>query len=299
MGGAAPPILFLERKLFMPVIRISVPEDIPVQRELWALAFGDAGAYVDNFYENYYRPERVLVLEENGIVRAMTAWFDTSLAVPGRKPLRAAYLYAVATHPDVRGRGFSGQLLSWADEHFRSLGFDAVTTVPAQPSLHHFFARNGFQECFTHDQRNFVPAGPVSTPSFVLDPVSPARYGELRELLLADLPHITYPLDALTYQAGCCHVSGGGLYAADTGYGLALLCAEGTEDGRLLLKELLGMPEAQHALLAALPALLPNFSGIYRIPGEKVPFGMLKILNKPERNGWNWQSNAYLGLAFD
>ena len=42
--------------------RPSVPADIPRQRELWFLAFGDDGAYVDNFYHNYYRPERVLVL---------------------------------------------------------------------------------------------------------------------------------------------------------------------------------------------------------------------------------------------
>ena len=35
-------------------IRISRPEDIPRQRELWQLAFGDDGAYVDNFYNAYY-----------------------------------------------------------------------------------------------------------------------------------------------------------------------------------------------------------------------------------------------------
>ena len=29
--------------------RISTPADIPRQRELWQLAFGDGGAYVDNF----------------------------------------------------------------------------------------------------------------------------------------------------------------------------------------------------------------------------------------------------------
>ena len=44
-------------------IRISRPEDIPRQRELWQLAFGDDGAYVDNFYNAYYQPERVLLLE--------------------------------------------------------------------------------------------------------------------------------------------------------------------------------------------------------------------------------------------
>ncbi len=49
--------------------RISTPADIPRQRELWQLAFGDDGAYVDNFYHTYYKPERMLMLEEDGVVR--------------------------------------------------------------------------------------------------------------------------------------------------------------------------------------------------------------------------------------
>ena len=32
-------------------IRTSVPEDIPAQRQLWKLAFGDEDAYIDNFYQ--------------------------------------------------------------------------------------------------------------------------------------------------------------------------------------------------------------------------------------------------------
>ena len=96
-------------------IRISRPEDIPRQRELWQLAFGDDGAYVDNFYNAYYQPERVLLLEEDGVVQAMTAWFETTFAVPGQGRYRAAYLYAVATHPEARGRGLAGQLLAGAD----------------------------------------------------------------------------------------------------------------------------------------------------------------------------------------
>ena len=59
------------------LLRPSVPEDVPVQRTLWSLSFGDERAYINNFYKNYYRPDRVLVLEVEGAVRAMTAWFST------------------------------------------------------------------------------------------------------------------------------------------------------------------------------------------------------------------------------
>jgi len=279
-------------------IRLSVSADIPALRQLWTLAFGDGGPYLDNFFDNYYRPERMIVLEEAGEVRAMTAWFDTTFTLPGEGEYRAAYLYAVATHPDCRGRGLAGKLLAWADDHFRTLGIPAVTTVPAEPSLHNFFGANGFRECFAHDELT-IPVQTGGTAPFALDRLAPRTYGELREALLMDRPHITFPVDALAYQDGCCRISGGGLYAADTGCGVALLCAEGMADGTLLLKELLGQPDACDTLLKYLPSLLPDFSGIYRVPGKNIPFGMLKWLDKTLAAQWNWEILGYLGLAFD
>ena len=279
--------------------RVSVPGDIPAQRELWGLCFGDEGAYVDNFYRTCYRPDRVLVLEDGGGVRAMTAWFDTRFVVPGRGSFRAAYLYAVATHPQCRGRGLAGALLAWADDHFRQLGVEGVTTVPAQPSLHRFFGANGFRECFTHTQRTLSPV-PRGEGTLALEPVSPEAYARLREERLAERAHIALDGEALAYQAGASALApGGGLYVLSTPWGRAGLCAEGMEDGRLLVKELLAPPQAQPQVLEELPRLLPGWSGILRVPGEEVPFGMLKWLSPALADAWPWDWTAYLGLAFD
>ena len=76
----------------MLLTRPSRPDDIPAQRQLWNLAFGDDGAYIDNFYRTYYEPQRMLVLEEDGAVRSMTAWFDTTFVVPGQGEYRVIHL---------------------------------------------------------------------------------------------------------------------------------------------------------------------------------------------------------------
>lgn len=282
-------------------IRTSRPEDVPRQRELWQLAFGDDGAYVDNFYHTYYRPERVLLLEEDGVVRAMTAWFETNFAVPGQGRYRAAYLYAVATHPEARGRGLAGQLLAGADRIFREWGIPAVTTVPAEPSLHRFFGRNGFRECFVDGQfsapRECRPTPPGAA---FLERLTPGEYRQLREGLLAGTAHIDLPQEALAYQAGACALaSGGGLYAVQTPHGRVALCAEGMESGRLLVKELLCPPEDLDWVLECLPGLLPRWSFAWRAPGGSHPFGMLKWLDPELERSWDWDSTAYLGLAFD
>ena len=86
----------------MERIRLSTTTDIPALRRLWTLAFGDSGPYLDNFFDTYYRPERMIVLEQQGEVLAMSAWFDTTFVLPGEGECRAAYLYAVATHPGRR-----------------------------------------------------------------------------------------------------------------------------------------------------------------------------------------------------
>ena len=284
----------------MSVLRISQTTDIPRLRELWTLAFGDGGAYLDNFFQVYYRPERMVVLEEEGRLLAMTAWFDTALSLPDGSSHRAAYLYAVATHPQARSRGLAGKLLAWADDYFRELGIPAVTTVPAEPSLHRFFGRNGFRECFVHREERYTGPTDGRPASFSLEPVPPAIYASFRESLLAGTAHIVLPEEAVAYQAGACALApGGGLYAADTGRGGALVCAEGMEDGRLLIKELLGCREAVEALLPHLNTLLPGWCGVYRTPGSGTAFGMLKWLEPAREKAWDWDSTAYLGLAFD
>lgn len=287
--------------------RLSVPADIPAQRALWQLAFGDSDTYIDNFYRSYYRPQQVLVLEEDGAVRSMTAWFDTTFVVPGWGEYRAAYLYAVATHPDHRGRGLAGQLLAGADDYFRQIGIPAVTTVPAEPSLHDFFGGNGFRECFRtlgsrlHREELSLP------PSNILRPASPEEYGRVREILLADIPHIAYPADALAYQAGCCALGNGGLFTGEAETGPVCLCAEQADDDLVIAKECLGSD--MRPVLLDLPRIAPAQQWEIRRPcpqelsvsagQDPGKFAMLKWLDPALEKSWDWSTVGYLGLAFD
>ena len=70
-------------------------------------------------------------------------------------------------------------------------------------------------------------------------------------------------------------------------------------DGSLLVKELLCPPRVLEEVLAQLPGLLPRWSGLYRIPDGDTPFGMLKWLDPALERAWEWNTAAYLGLAFD
>jgi len=281
----------------MSVLRPSCKEDIPRLRLLWELAFGDGGDYVDNFFHNYYAPERVLVLEEEGEVQSMTAWFGSTLRLPHGGTDRCAYLYAVATHPDCRGKGYAGALLRYCGQHLKGLGYQGLTTVPARAELHMFFAQNGFQEYFVQQEAEYTASPGVSVKGTLVS-ITPEEYRTWRETLLRDTAHIDLDLEGIQYQAGACARSGGGLFHYAGAEGTALLCVEGADDKLYFLKELLGGEQAIRAALAC----LPYGSGrryVVRRPGGTWKFGMLQWLTPEREQTWNWDNGAYLGPAFD
>jgi ribosomal protein S18 acetylase RimI-like enzyme len=56
------------------------------------------------------------------------------------------YLAEIHVHPERRGRGVGGRLLSWAEERGSELGFTRIwlTTGSGNPSRH-LYERHGFQ----------------------------------------------------------------------------------------------------------------------------------------------------------
>ncbi|MBO5339590.1 MAG: GNAT family N-acetyltransferase [Oscillospiraceae bacterium] len=279
----------------MMQLRPSCTGDVPRLKQLWKLAFGDEDSYIDHFFARYYRPERMLVLEEDGGVQAMTAWFDMPLVSARGEEYPAAYLYAVATDPDRRGRGLAGKLLAFADCWLKGQGFSCVTTVPARADLHAFFGQNGFEECFALEQRQCRPD--TRTDPARLESASAAQYGLLREKLLAGRDHVAYAPAALEYQAGTCALSGGGLYrVGETG----CACVEVAGDEVFVKELLLAEGQQRQTALSAIAKAHPAGCYWVRTPyarGEKWAFAMVKWLI-PRPAGWDGET-AYLGLAFD
>lgn len=277
------------------VLRVSEQGDVPALKQLWKLAFGDEDGYIDHFFTTYYTPERMLVTEEDGVVRAMTAWFDMPLVSAEGVVFPSAYLYAVATHPDCRGRGMAGKLLRFAGQWLAERGFVCLTTVPARPDLHVFFGQNGFEEYFSLCQQEYRPCQWVALDGLL--PVCAEEYNRLREHWLEGTDHIAYALPSLEYQRGVCALSGGGLYRfGETG----CACVEVAGD-EVFVKELLCPLQEREVAMAAVADGYPAKRYWVRTPyeeqGEKWEFAMLKwFAPKPERNK---KTAPYLGLAFD
>ena len=248
---------------------IDTPKDTAPLRRLWQQAFGDPEEFLDIFFSVAYSPDRCRCLYEDGQLGAALYWFDVSC---GGQSM--AYLYAVATHPDFRGRGLCRRLMADTEAHLEALGYTGVLLVPEKPSLREMYAKMGYEEGTTVSE---FSCGMGESP-VALGSVTPEEYARLRRGLLPP-GGVVQEGENLTFLAAQAR-----LYAGED-----FLIAAWQDGGVLHAMELLGNADAAPGILKALG--FPR--GIFRTPGKEQPFAMFKALREDAARP------RYFGFAFD
>lgn len=242
---------------------------LPGLRRLWQQAFGDSTEFIDGFFRTGFSPERCRCVETEGQVAAALYWFDCLWE--GRK---IAYIYAVATEKDFRGKGVCRALMEDTHRHLQSLGYAGAALVPSEEGLFALYGGLGY--------RSFCPMKTLDiTPGkekVSVQPISPAQYAELRA---ERLPRggIVQGGDTLSFLA-----SYAGFYVGGSG----LFCAA-QEGDTLYFQEFLGEPEELPGIVAALGAKRAKV----RLPGGEKPFAMYRSFTE------DGQLPSYLGIALD
>ena len=125
--------------------KISALHLTPEQREmriLWHDIFGDEVAEIDAFLVEH-SDAVPFIHKENGRVVAML--FVVPLQMWEEQ---IAYIYAVATHPDYRGRGIASKLLSEALQYIDECGkFGISALIPSSTESKRLYERLGFEDC--------------------------------------------------------------------------------------------------------------------------------------------------------
>ena len=165
-------------------IRLAQPSDRDGICALWQQVFGDSRETVEQFFEAFPRC-RSYVLREQGQVLSMVHALPQTLS----PDVPAAYVYAVATAPEHRGRGLCRRLMEAACEDLRKEGFRLTVLTPASPSLFDFYGAMGYEPIFTRAHSTFSGGTPVSPETYLL----------LRERILRDVPHMVCDLQTLRY----------------------------------------------------------------------------------------------------
>ncbi len=240
-------------------------------KALWRTVFGDPSEVIDAFFSAFYAPELcVKELSDGKTVSACYIMPLGDLVYPDGERERCASVYALATLPELRGRGAATRVTEEAVSRAKELGFKSVVLHPATEKLFGFYRRRGFRTAFR--ARGLLAAKECTSEP---ERVSPAEYRAIREELLRGRLHIDHDERSLAFQDTLCTFSGGGLFRTAEG----CFIAEGSE-----IKELLG-GACTGTLYSGLPARTPCGDG------EGVPFGMI-YSERPAEDGW-------MGPVFD
>ena len=111
-------------------------------RTMWQEIFGDDVAEIDSFFVRH-DDALPFIHKENGEVVSML--FVVPLQMWNK---RVAYIYAVATKPEFRGRGIASSLLKEAMQQI-CIGekYDIIALIPSSAESKRLYERLGFEDC--------------------------------------------------------------------------------------------------------------------------------------------------------
>uniref|UniRef100_UPI004056C413 GNAT family N-acetyltransferase n=1 Tax=Alistipes sp. TaxID=1872444 RepID=UPI004056C413 len=131
-------------------------------RKMWHEIFGDEIHEIDAFLINH--SEAIpLIHKENGEVVSMLYIVPLNMVCKN-----IAYIYAVATKPEYRGRGIASKLLTKALRMIKASGkFDIAALIPSSTDSKRLYERLGFDD--TQMPMNFPPSDYLGTGSIPHD----------------------------------------------------------------------------------------------------------------------------------
>lgn len=246
-----------------------VPGQIPQLLQLWKDAFGDWDGFWECFLETAFQPERCLCITEGSGLCASLCWFD--VFCEGQK---MAYIYAVVTHPDFRGRGLCARLMDDTHEHLARQGYTAALLLPAEKNLRGMYRKMGYEDATWITEFSSSP----STAPCSLRAIGTGEYAALRRQFLPE-KGVIQERENLTFLA----------QQAQFYTGAGFLLAAYTDGTVLHAMELLGDSRCAPDIVAALGCT----EGHFRVPGSSLPFAMFHPL-QPDA-----VVPQYFGFPFD
>ncbi|HWQ77653.1 MAG TPA: GNAT family N-acetyltransferase, partial [Anaerovoracaceae bacterium] len=300
--------------------RLAKKEDLKELKEIWKLCFGDEDSFIDFYFQRRDWVKETAVLVQDGRIASMLTMIPVDIVGEDGGKRRASMLYAIATHPDFRKKGYAEQLIEFSNEYLLSQQVSVTLLVPAGEGLFRFYGKRGYQDGFTIREAVLrreeiealgagVPAGAVHTSEpeplsrqvraaavpaerrVTVKPVEPAEYNRIRKNQLTGHSRLDYREEELSFEKQLARMFGTDLYSIETGGAEGCAYVERISEEEVIVKELLIPDQHMAAALIHLSELLPAEKYIVRTPsfaggilgGSVRPFGMLRINGKDAR----------------
>ncbi|MEG1436657.1 MAG: GNAT family N-acetyltransferase [Oscillospiraceae bacterium] len=266
--------------------------------KVWRISFSDTDSYIKQFWDAMFKPENTLVYRVEGVAVAMYFSLEAQTVIKGRC-YSTYYLYAAATLPKYRGRGYMAQLIEKGIEVAQERKVDFIVLVPAEDYLFDYYAKFGFATKFnkksvTLTRKQLFSVMQKSEESNETD------LFKIRQVALAPYDFLNWGSDALNYAAKEHIYTHGSMVKTQNGYAMYTkgkdtlyikeLCSMGNigEIFYLLLKR----EDAKHFVLN-LPVAFPMSTEDTKV----INVGMIRPINENAKNASLKMKDAFIGLS--
>lgn len=195
--------------------------------DIWQQSFWDEEAYIRMFLSWNVDRCRIVIKEADGKAVSVAYLLPVTFVRAGQKPVSCWYLYAVATLPEYRGRGYFREIMAYIKEHIP----EPVILVPGEASLISYYEKLRLrlwlrENCAivkNEGETTGISKAAISksegaeTEIFRIDS---QRYKSRRDEMLSDRDFIQWDEHFMKYIFHENAVCGGGA---------ACICTEGTE----------------------------------------------------------------------
>lgn len=279
---------------------------------LWKICFEEPARPAKYFLNNYFRPENALIYQVGEKIAA-AVYLLPATVVSMDGPAQAHYIYAAATLPQYRSRGFMAALLAGAALAGAHRGDQYSVVLPATESLYPLYEKAGYAPFF-RSRLVSVPAEKLRAAAAPGQPgitvIPGPELNALRNGFLAEQTgSVLWSDEAFAFAAGMGSVYGDRLVCSLTeGKPAYALCRKLDADTCLVLETMADettFPGLAAKLTGAFSAQtyrfrLPVSGGLFRSEGEAVPFGMIRPVGGAAPDRIQPENGApYLGLALD
>lgn len=203
-------------------------------RTLWHDAFGDGYEFIDAFFATYPCEEVAHTLSLGGQVVSVLYALPFTL-YNGGDNVPVAYIYAVSTRPEFRGRGYMSLLMRQVELLLRDRGVRVLFLLPATDALRGFYARLGFADCSHREIMEYSLCGSAGG-DYDLSQASSADdiYSSWVGWQHAEWPVVLHSHELIALNIASCRAQGGGCYMALRG-GLPVAAAFAIREGESVL----------------------------------------------------------------
>lgn len=111
--------------------------------EIWRECFGDGAEYIGMYLENRFETENMFVIFEDGRPVSMLSLLPVHVTINGEKHA-ARYVYAVATLPAYRKKGYASKLIEHAFFKYN----EPLILQPSSDGLRKYYEKLGFDDAF-------------------------------------------------------------------------------------------------------------------------------------------------------